>query len=197
VKDVRQKPIGAGRPAVFFAALMVVALAVTHAAPAAAVEDPWAPGSSWISLRAGYAKMAAEAAPNGAAGYGFGYSRMLSPLWIFSQMSLGANVHHELLGRFGSGALVDVPFSAELNRHFLWSGGMRPYIGVGVSAHFLKGYRFPDARAEVRGGPYLVGGGNVQVNANNALGFDARVGTISDLDETYVWSMKLNYSWLY
>lgn len=179
------------------AGLVMTGLLLAFAVPAHAVEDPWAPGANWVSLRAGYAKMAAENAPNGAAGYGFGYSRMLEPVWIFKNFSLGANVHHELLGRVSAGAIVDVPFSLELDRHFLWNGGMRPYLGLGLAAHYLKGYRFPDGPGDVRGGPYLVLGGNVQMNANSVIGLDARAGTVSDIDETYVWSMKLNYSMVY
>lgn len=197
MNEARLKPAGARRAAVLAATLLVAGLTSLCAVPLHAVENAWAPGTNWLSLRGGYAKMASDNAPNGAAGYGFGYTRMLGPWWIFENFSLGANVHHELLGRFAGAALVDVPFAVELDRHFLWSGGVVPYVGVGAAAHYLKGYRYPDAPGEVRGGPYLVGGANLQVNPNNALGFDVRVGTLADVDETYLWSIKLNYAWVY
>lgn len=197
MKEHRPHRRGAWSATAFAMGLVLAGLACLCAVPAGAVEDPWAPGTSWLSVRAGYAKMAADQAPNGAAGYGIGYTRMLGPLWVFKHYSLGANVHHELLGRVGPAAVVDVPFSLELDHHFLWNGGLRPYMGVGWSANYLKGYRFPDTPGDVRGGAYLVGGTNTVVNANSLIGFDARVGTLSNIERTYVWSIKLNYSWVY
>jgi hypothetical protein len=195
VKEALLQGLGTRGAAALSAVLMIAGLLA--AAPARAVDDPWTPGTSWLSIRAGYAKFAAVNAPNGAAGYGVGYSRMLQPLWIFRNMSLGASVHHELLGRVAGAAIVDVPFALELDRHFLWNGGMRPYLGVGLAAHYLKGYRFPEAPGDVRGGPYLVIGGNVPVSGSSVIGLDIRAGTLSDIEETYIWSMKLNYSLVY
>lgn len=180
-----------------WACLVFAGLALAFAAPAHAVEDAWTPGTSWLSMRAGYAKMAAVNAPNGAAGYGFGYSRMLKPVWIFKNLSLGAYAHHELLGRINAGAVVHVPMTVELNRHIMWTGGLRPYVGLGYGANFLKGYRFPDTPGDVRGGGYIVTGLNAQLNENGVIGIDARGGILADVDETYVWSIKLNYSWVY
>jgi len=185
------------RGAVVMACLAVAGLALAFAAPAHAVEDPWAPGTNWLSLRAGYAKMSGENTPNGAAGYGFGYSRMLKPILFLKNMSLGAYAHHEVLGRFHGAAIVQVPMSVEFVRHSLWDGGLRPYLGVGYGANFVKGYRFPDTPGDVRGGGYVVGGFNSQVNPNSVIGMDLRWGVLSDLDETYIWSFKLNYSWVY
>lgn len=179
------------------ACLLSAGLALAFAAPAHAVEDAWAPGTSWLSLRAGYAKIAAVDAPNGAAGYGFGYSRMLNPVWVFKNLSLGAYAHHELLGRTNGAAVVQVPISIELNRHIMWNGGLRPYVGLGYGANFVKGYRYPDTPGDVRGGTYLVSGLNSQLNQNSVIGVDARGGILADVDETYVWSIKLNYSWVY
>lgn len=179
------------------ACLALAGLSLGFAAPAHAVDDAWTPGTGWLSMRAGYAKMAAETAPNGAAGYGFGYSRMLQPVWIFKNLSLGGYVHHELLGRFGSAAIVHVPMTVELARHLMWTGGIRPYVGVGYGANFVKGYRFPDTPGDVRGGVYLVGGLNSQINGNSVIGVDTRAGVLADLDETYIWSIKLNYAWVY
>jgi hypothetical protein len=192
----RPKRLGAGGAA-RWACPVLLALALGAATPAHAVEDAWAPGTGWLSLRAGYAKMASETAPNGAAGYGFGYSRMLQPIWVFSNFSLGAYAHHELLGRFAGAAVVHVPMSVELQRHTMWDGGLRPYFGLGYGANFVKGYRFPDSPGDVRGGIYFVTGFNSQLNANSVIGMDTRAGILSDLDETYIWSIKLNYAWVY
>lgn len=181
----------------FLAALLLAGLAVVFAAPAQAVEDAWAPGTSWLSVRAGYAKLAAVNAPNGAAGYGFGYSRMLKPVLFFKNLSIGAYAHHELLGRYNGAVIVDVPISVEIARHSMWEGGLRPYVGLGYGANFVKGYRFPDTPGDVRGGVYVVSGFNSQVNQNSAIGMDLRAGVLSDLNETYIWSLKLNYSWVY
>ena len=78
-----------------------------------------------------------------------GYSRMLQPVWVFRHLSLGAYAHHELLGRFGGAAVVHVPVTIELNRHLMWNGGIRPYLGLGYGANFVKGYRFPDTPGDV------------------------------------------------
>jgi opacity protein-like surface antigen len=197
VMEDRPKRFGTRRTAPLWAGLMLAALALAFAAPAHAVEDPWEPGTSWLSMRAGYAKLAAENAPNGAAGYGFGYSRMLKPVWVFKHLSLGGYAHHEMLGKFNSEAIIAVPISIELNRHFMWNGGLRPYFGAGFGANFIKGYRFPDTPGDVRGGGYLVSGSNVQLNQNSLIGIDARAGFLADLSEAYVWSVKLNYVWVY
>jgi len=193
----RPKRFVSRRGAALPACLALAAIALGPAAPAHAVEDAWTPGTNWLSLRAGYAKMASELAPNGAAGYGFGYSRMLQPIWVFKSLSLGGYVHHEVLGRFNGAAIVHVPMTVELARHIMWDGGIRPYLGIGYGANFVKGYRFPDTPGDVRGGGYLVGGLNSQLNGNSVIGVDARAGILADLDETYVWSIKLNYAWVY
>lgn len=177
--------------------LALAGLLMASAVPAHAAEDAWAPGTGWIQVRAGYAKIAASNAPNGAAGYGFGYSRMLEPFWIFKHFSLGGYVHHEMLGKVGSAAVIDVPISLELDRHFMWNGGLRPYFGVGFGANFIKDYRFPDPSGDVRGGTYLSGGANVQLNQNSVFGFDGRAGVVSNLNKTYLWSLKLNYAWVF
>jgi outer membrane protein W len=176
---------------------MFAGLALALAAPAHAVEDAWAPGTSWLSMRAGYAKLAAVNASNGAAGYGFGYSRMLKPVWIFKNLSIGAYAHHEVLSRVSAATIVQVPMTVEINRHIMWTGGLRPYVGLGYGANFVKGYRFPDTPGIVRGGGYMVAGFNSQLNENSVLGVDTRAGILADLKETYIWSIKLNYSWVY
>jgi hypothetical protein len=42
-----------------------------------------------------------------------------------------------------------------------------------------------------------VSGLNSQLNQNSVIGVDARGGILADVDQTYVWSIKLNYSWVY
>src|SRR5205823_6524779 len=71
------------------------AAAPASAAAAAGIDTqaPWSRHAQWMSVRAGYAKISAEGAPDGLAGYGFGYARFIMNRW-----SVGGYVHHELLG---------------------------------------------------------------------------------------------------
>src|SRR5439155_7156598 len=127
-------------------ALLVGALIPAAICSAAAPdEDAWASGKNWMSVRAGYARSSVEDAPDVGAGYGFGFSHMIRPIklyrWtLFKYFSLGAYVHHDMLGQFGSAAEIEIPATVELNRHFLWETPFRPYLGLGMGPFYRKLY---------------------------------------------------------
>jgi hypothetical protein len=176
---------------------LLAAIVLSFASPALAVEDPWAPGTGWLSFRVGYSKLAADDAPNGGAGYGFGYNRMLGTWGPFRHFALGGYVHHEVRGRRGPATLIDIPFTLELTKQFMWVGQLKPYLGLGYGAYYVKAYRFPEESTSVRGGTYLVTGVNTVVSNHSLLGIDLRAGTVVDTEDEFRWGLKLNYSWVY
>ena len=181
----------------------VIALAlgiVTAVAPARAAGDPWADDARWVSFRVGMAKTAAERAPDGGLGYGFGYTRFLDPRW-----SWGAFVHHEVVGRFGGAAEIEMPVTIEFVRHMAWHTQARPYLGMGWGTFFAKTYRTGADESKFRTGVYLTTGLNVPLDGTSLIGFDMRMigerGTRSinpvfanSKPSTLGWSLKLNYS---
>ncbi|OGF16632.1 MAG: hypothetical protein A2W00_02255 [Candidatus Eisenbacteria bacterium RBG_16_71_46] len=179
------------------AAMLVLASSIAPAAPAGAAGDFWAPGSNWLSLRAGYAHVSDQVAPPGNVGYGFGYMRMLPRWWKFSHFSIGGYVHHELEGKYGSATLVDVPMTVELVRHSMWATAFRPYIGAGYGAYHIKFYRAPGSPTAARNGGYVVFGGNVPISGRTTLGLDTRYGAVKDTGSEKRLSVKLNYSIIY
>lgn len=181
-------------------AAAVVALLVT-CARAGAADDPWQKGAAWASFRAGYAKSLEGGAPNGMAGYGFGFSRMLS-----DRFSLGFFVQHELLGKYGGAAQIEIPATAEYAMHFRLKTPLRPYVGVGVGAFYHKHYRSGADRAEMLPATIFKFGADVPLDAHNVLGMDARMASVLNDDERFDpvfgkpkpqslrWSVKLNYA---
>jgi hypothetical protein len=183
-----------------WAALAVLVVVAAGRQAGAAEVDPWAKGTQWVSMRAGYAKSAAKGSGNALGGYGFGYTRFYTPKWAF-----GAHVHHEVLGRFGGAAEVEVPFTVEVMRHFKWSTPLRPYLGLGTGAFFHKTYRTGDDETSVRKGIYVGGGVNAPIDARSLLGLDVRAIDEFDAKSTNPvfplesssalhWSIKLNYA---
>lgn len=180
-----------------FTGALVAAIVLTGASSALAYENPWEPGTSWLSVRVGYAKLATENAPNGAGGYGFGFNHMMPRFGPFQHFAMGGYVHHEVLGRQGPAVLIDVPLTLELTRQFMWQGQLRPYLGLGYGAYYTKAYRFPDESTIVRGGYYVVTGFNTSVSDHSLIGMDVRGGLVADTDDEFRWSLKLNYAWAY
>jgi hypothetical protein len=183
------------------AAFAAAAALVVACAPAFAADPQWQKGASWISFRAGYAKSLEGGAPNGMGGYGFGFSRMLS-----NRMSFGMFVHHELLGKFGSAAEIEVPMTAEYAVHFKWRTPVRPYVGLGVGAFYHKIYRSGADRAEFLPATVYKFGADTPLDPHSVLGLDARLAAVASDDETIDpifgrdkpmsarWSVKLNYA---
>jgi hypothetical protein len=170
-----------------------------------AADGLWAKRTSWLSLRAGYAKATGNFAGDGVAGYGMAYQHMLTNRWGF-----GGSVHHELLGHLGSASEIAVPFTLELTRHFKWQGAMRPYAGFGAGYWFHKYYRTggTSTGSPARGIHFSLGG-NMPLDERHLLGIDARMAFLSvtkdavnpvfgkaDPTET-VWSIKLNWAFAY
>ncbi|MEO5619157.1 MAG: hypothetical protein ABIS67_15410 [Candidatus Eisenbacteria bacterium] len=164
----------------------------------------WNPGSQWLSLRFGYAKERGRFSPNGNVGYGFGYSRMVS-----KRLSLGANVQHDLLGKFGGSALIAMPATIEGLWHFKWGSSFHPYAGAGVAAVYRKTYRTGADASTVQPGYSFSLGANVPIDKAHLLGLDARLGSVAgngwEYDPVFLIrrptnstvSIKLNYSLTY
>ncbi len=182
----------------------VLAATVVIASSAAAATDPWAKGSQWMSVRAGYAKVSGKQAGNSFAGYGMGFSRMLNKKW-----SLGLYAHHEVLGRLAGSTQVEVPFTAELVRHYRWKTPLRPYLGAGGGVFSYGTRRTGEDYLDARGGGYLLGGMNTPLNERQRLGMDVRFAFVNG-DESrvnpvfgtekktmYQVSAKLNWSFAY
>ncbi len=175
------------------------ALALTIV-PARAATGPWDDDARWISMRAGYAKSGARFAPSGAFGYGFAYT------WFLADgVAWSASVQHDLLGRYGRAAEIEVPVMAEFTRHFRWSTAARPFLGAGWGFIYHKTYRTGADESGFRQGFYITTGGNAALDAGSLLGFDVRLMLEQDtrsINPTFpnteasstVWSAKLIYS---
>lgn len=165
----------------------------------------WAKHTSWLSLRAGYAKASGEFAGDGLVGYGIAYQHMLT-----RHYAIGGSVQHDLLGHLGSSYEVSVPFALELTRHFRWKTQMRPYVGLGGGYYFHKYYRTASNYTGSPGrGVYVNLGTNVPLDSRHLLGLDTRVSFVQTTEgvvnpvfgaqkssET-LWSVKLNWAFGY
>jgi outer membrane protein W len=164
-------------------ALALFCIAAAGAAavgPACAEDNPWAPGTQWLTLRAGYAKSSVEGAGEGGGGYGFGYSLMLGKTRftharLLRQLAVGAYLHHEVLGRLASASEIEVPATVELVRHLDWNSQFHPYLGLGAGEFYRKTYRTGSDQRTIRPGYYLTFGGNLPVSRMQLLGVDVRV----------------------
>ena len=182
---------------------LLACVAVTLAlvpVPARAADDPWSGDANWVSVRFGYAKSAAEFAPDGSVGYGFGYTRFLQ-----NGLAWSATVQHDLLGRFGGAALIEVPFTVEFTRHVKWSQSARPYLGLGLGAFYHKTYRTGADESGFRQGIYFATGANAAIDRSSLIGLDVRIVVEQDtrsINPSFPnlkpsgseWSAKLSYS---
>jgi hypothetical protein len=165
------------------AALMAVVLAGAAAVPvfaagsSDAAGDILKRGSQWMSVRAGYAKVSGDLAPNGLGGVGFGYRRFVLDRW-----AVGAFAHYELLGRFGGAAEIEVPLTLEVTRHTRWGAAVYPYAGVGAGAFYHKSYRTGADQSDFTPGRYLAGGMHIPVRKQGLLGVDVRMATVDKPD---------------
>jgi opacity protein-like surface antigen len=174
--------IGFGPPPV-----ATLAGAAAASAPAAGSSDASGDilkrGSQWMSVRAGYAKVSGDAAPNGLVGGGFGYRRFVLDKW-----SVGGFAHYELLGRLGDAAEIAVPFTLEVVRHARWGAAVYPYAGFGAGAFYHKRYRTGADESGFTPGRYLTGGMHVPVRKHGLIGLDVRMATVDKLDANPVFS---------
>ena len=164
----------------------------------------WTKRTSWIGLRAGYAKSSADGAGDGLVGYGLAYQRMISNRWAF-----GASVQHDLLGHIGASTEISVPFTVELTRHFRMDSSFRPYLGFGGGYYFHKYYRTGGDTGSPGTGGYVNFGANVPIDDKRLLGVDVRLSSVSAHEATTnpvfgpepgsetLWSIKLSYSLAY
>ncbi|MEK7331340.1 MAG: hypothetical protein AAB113_11125 [Candidatus Eisenbacteria bacterium] len=178
----------------------VVAAMVFAPVPARAADDAWSDDACWISVRAGSARSGARFAPDGAFGYGFGYTWFLA-----KEVAWSANVQHDLLGRYARAAEIEVPMTVEFTKHFRFSAPARPYLGAGWGAIYHKSYRTGADESGFRQGLYLATGGNAVLNAGSLIGVDVRLMLEQDtrsINPTFPnaeasstnWSVKLSYS---
>ncbi len=165
------------------ALLCAAAPAARAADTAPAADHEWSRGSQWFSMRAGYAKGSGDFAPNGMVGYGFGYRRFVLDRW-----SIGAFVHHELLGRFGGAADIEVPMTVEIVRHTRWGAAFYPYAGVGAGAYYRKYYRTGQGFSGFDPGAYLTLGAHTPITKAGLLGLDIRLSRVDAPDENPVFS---------
>ena len=191
-------------------AALGAALGLLAASPLTAQElDAWAKGRQWLTVRAGYARSTATGAADGNIGFGFGYTRVLSPRWSF-----GAAASFEILGRYGDSNEMEVPWTLELTRAIKWNTSIRPYLGAGLGLYYHKISGTSDDGASIIFGPHLSGGLNTQISDHGLLGFDVRMSILEpDWQQNPVfgaeavtgegqsrvahWSVKLSHSWLF
>jgi len=178
----------------------VVAPAATLPAPVSSEGDPWAKGTTWASFRFGYAKSAAEFAPNGNVGFGFAYSKFLSNKW-----ALTGSMHYDVLGKFNQATEIEIPFGLDMTRHYKWPTPVRPYLGLGTGLFFHKTTGTDANIGDIRKGVYLTGGINSPISNQSLIGVDVRAlfefdaqtdNPVFTNEKSSVlhWSVKLNYA---
>jgi hypothetical protein len=181
-----------------------------HAAPAEAQDlDPWVKGRQWLSVRAGYARSAAEGAADGSVGFGFGYTRFRNSKWSYA-----AHAQVDLLGRFGDAYEIASPWTVEVARHYHWPTAMRPYVGLGAGGYYLKQVGTGDDGASVKPAYHVMAGTNTMVSPHGLVGFDVRASLVEvtrpldpvfggeatagkEQSRAFHWSAKVTYAWAY
>ena len=158
-----------GRGAAALGLVAIAAALTLSALPARAAEGHWDEGRNWISARAGFVRSGARFAPGGSFGYGFSYS------WFIGRKTAwSASVGHDLLGRFGPAAMIEVPITTEFTRHFAWTEQTRPYLGLGWGAVYHKTYRTNADESDFRQGIYVATGVNSVLSPGALIGLDVR-----------------------
>jgi hypothetical protein len=189
------------RSRVLAACVAAAAALITTCAQADMSEEPWHRGANWTTFRAGWAKSLEGGAPSGWAGYGFGFSHMMS-----DRVSVGLFIHHELLGKFGAAAEIEIPITAEYAYALKWDTALRPYVGLGLGAFYHKIYRSGADRTDLLPATIFKFGADTALDPHNVLGMDARAAWVLNDDEvvdpvfgkskptSIRWSVKLQYS---
>jgi hypothetical protein len=195
------KKVPSSRSRLISALAAAAATLIVTSAHAASIEEPWKRGASWTTFRAGYVKSLEGGAPNAWGGYGFGFSHMLS-----ERVSLGLFIHHELLGKFGGAAQIEIPVTAEYAYALKWNTALKPYVGVGLGAFYHKIYRSGADRTELLPATLFKFGADTALDEHNVLGMDSRIAWVANDDETVDpvfgkskptsirWSIKLQFS---
>lgn len=184
-------------------------LILLAAAPAMAQADPWAKGTSWMSVRFGYAKSTAAGAADGSVGAGFGFAKFHSAKW-----SYGGMIQFDNLGSYGSAHEMESSWTLELLRHYKWPTAARPYLGFGGGAYFNRVSGTGQDGSSIAPGYFLIGGMNTSVSEHGLIGFDVRASLVElDKQDNPVfggeatlgknqkrggrWSAKVSYVWAF
>lgn len=134
----------------------------------------YAQGANWLSLRLGYAKRVGENSGQGLVGYGMAWQHMLTKKYAFA-----AGAGHDVVGHFSSHVDISVPFTAELQKHFLWKSSARPYIGLGGGYYFRKNYRTGSQYdTHTASGAHVSLGFISPVGDRHAIGLEARAARL-------------------
>jgi hypothetical protein len=193
-----------------FGALLVGgSLALCAPAASAQTADPWTAKSQWFSVRGGYAKSTAQGAGDGNFGLGFGYTRFYT-----SNLAFSGNASVEILGRFGDAFELEMPWTVDVARHFLWPAAVRPYLGLGAGIYYHQYSNTGRDVSSILPGGYLLGGMNTPISDRGTLGVDIRMNFVEATGEdnpvfglpvngdeeqsrTVHWGVKLNYAWVF
>ncbi len=191
--------------AALLAATALLPARAVHAAAKEILNDhAFTPGAQWLTLRFGYAREMGTFSPDGNVGYGFGYTRMVS-----RKLSFGANVQHDLLGKFGASALIAVPAMFEVTWHFRWPTTLRPYVGAGIGTTYRKIYRTGGDTSSMEPAYSASVGADVPIDGSHLLGADLRLANVANagwsVDPVFgirrpnnlLVSLKLTYSLTY
>lgn len=162
----------------------------------------YAKGASWIGLRFGYANRNGDLSGDGSIGYGISWTRMLSKRSAFA-----ASINHDIVGHFAKEIDEAVPMTAEFQRVFNWSSGMRPYLGFGAGFYYRKYYRTEsEYNTTTTGGPHVSIGLTSQLDDKHVVGLETRVAwlkgrpgvvnpTFGPGEETEtMWTVKLTWA---
>ncbi len=134
----------------------------------------YAQGANWLSFRAGWAKRAEDLSGSGLLGYGIGYQRMMRKNYAFQ-----ARIDHDVVGHYGHDVDISVPFTGEFQRHFLWKGAARPYLGLGGGYYYRKAYRTGlEYTTMATGGVHMSLGMMSAVNDRHVVGVDLRLAFV-------------------
>ena len=156
-------------------AVVAASIALLGLAGAASAQDEaWTKDAAWATVRFGAVKSLEENSPGGNVGWGFGYRRMLTP-----RLSLGAAIDHDLLGRFASASLIELPASLELLVHFRWKTPIHPAVGAGFAAVYRKAYRSGDDYSEIQPGGFVTIALHTAVSPHTLLGAEFRAMSVS------------------
>ncbi len=131
--------------------------------------NPWARGTNWLTLNAGYARSGEPGAAQGNYGFGVAVRRMLN-----RRYSVSLSGGFDQLGRFDTAKEWQYPFTLGIARHFAWKTVARPYFefGYGVFQHSFRGTG-QDTHKSMTGTTYT-GGIDIPTGGRGLIGAYAR-----------------------
>ena len=131
--------------------------------------NPWAKGTNWVTINAGYARSGEPGAAQGSYGFGVAVKHMLN-----TRYSLALSGGFDQLGRFDTAKEWQYPFTIGIARHFAWKTVARPYFefGYGLFQHSFRGTG-QDTHKTMTGTTYT-GGIDVPTGGRGLIGAYAR-----------------------